>query len=263
MKLTICFDCALGIATPFCNLAKTPTWHGLTVITTSRTGFPQRDLGHLLFDWREKRPEERKAAVAAMRVARQEKFHDRSARRRWHQYGPAGRCNQAPSHVESTGVTFQPTGTKEPRCKNISHAVCHNQGQKATDRNASRGIQQGKIMDEWPDQSAISNLVVYRPSREEHYAANTRVRWSLKSVLEEIDYWPTNSKKQSWHDNNPSAFKDDKNNLGAVMDHLKRVHTHKQKLKIISGLSVHQRCTYISILYANCLTHVRQKARNY
>jgi len=93
-------------------------------------------------------------------------------------------------------------------------------------------------MDEWPDQSAIANLVLYRPTQEEHRAVNTRVRGSLTLVLEEIDYRTTKSEKQSWHDNNPSAFKDNQNRLSAVSNHLKQVHTHQQNLKIKSGLSI-------------------------
>jgi len=44
-------------------------WHELTVMTTTLTGVPERELGHLLSDWREARPQEREAAMAAMRVA--------------------------------------------------------------------------------------------------------------------------------------------------------------------------------------------------
>jgi len=44
-------------------------WHGLTVITTTMTGVPEREPEHLLSDWREARPEERQAAAAAMRLA--------------------------------------------------------------------------------------------------------------------------------------------------------------------------------------------------
>jgi len=44
-------------------------WHGLTVIITTLTGVPERELDNLLSDWREARPEDRQAAVAAMRVA--------------------------------------------------------------------------------------------------------------------------------------------------------------------------------------------------
>jgi len=44
-------------------------WDGLTVMTTTLTGVPERELGHLLSDWREARPKEREAAMAAMRVA--------------------------------------------------------------------------------------------------------------------------------------------------------------------------------------------------
>jgi len=44
-------------------------WHGLRAITTTLAGVPERELDHLLSDWREARPEERQAAVAAMRLA--------------------------------------------------------------------------------------------------------------------------------------------------------------------------------------------------
>ena len=44
-------------------------WHGLTVIITTLTGVPERELDDLLANWREARPEERQAAVAAMRIA--------------------------------------------------------------------------------------------------------------------------------------------------------------------------------------------------
>ena len=44
-------------------------WHGLRAITTTLAGVPKRELDHLLSDWREARPEERQATVAAMRFA--------------------------------------------------------------------------------------------------------------------------------------------------------------------------------------------------
>jgi len=52
------------------NLDRTSKdWHGLRVITTTLAGVPERELGQLLSEWREARPEETQEAVAAMRLA--------------------------------------------------------------------------------------------------------------------------------------------------------------------------------------------------
>jgi len=98
----------------------------------------------------------------------------------------------------------------------------------------------GKILDDYSDRSAIASIVKDKPPHKEMQRVRQQVRQCLKEVINDLDYRPTKSEQTHWHTHNPGAFSHygKKHLTTAIKRHLLVIHIHKQKLKIISGLSI-------------------------
>jgi len=119
----------------------------------------------------------------------------------------------------------------------------------------------GKILDDYSNRSAIAGIVKDNPPRKEMQRVKQQVRQCLKEVINNLDYQPTKSEQTHWHTRNPGAFNHFKN-MGdvnkAIRQHLLAINTHKQKLKIISGLSISDVHTFRCQMQE---THVTQSSR--
>ena len=99
----------------------------------------------------------------------------------------------------------------------------------------------GKILDDYSDRSAIASIVKDKPPHKEMQRVRQQVRQCLKEVINDLDYRPTKSEQTHWHTHNPEAFSHNTKTSevnSAIKRHLLVIHIHKQKLKIISGLSI-------------------------
>jgi len=107
----------------------------------------------------------------------------------------------------------------------------------------------GKILDDsdYPDQSAITSIVLDNPLQTEQSRVKQQVRQCLKEVISDLEYQPTTREQADWKTNNPEAFShltQTKHVNNAIRRHLVMTHTHTQKLKIISGLSIKDAHTF-------------------
>jgi len=101
--------------------------------------------------------------------------------------------------------------------------------------------QAGKILDDYPDWSAIASIVKDKPPPKEMKRVRKQVRQCIKEVINNHDYQPTKREQSHWHRRNPGTF-NHYTRTGdvnvAITRRLLAIHTHKQALKIISGLSI-------------------------
>ena len=96
-----------------------------------------------------------------------------------------------------------------------------------------------------------SHLIKHTPSDKPHKKEMARVKQQvckcLKEVINDLDYQPTTSEHTHWRTNNPGAFSHHTKtcNLNtAIKRHLLIIHAHKQKSKIISGISIKDAHTF-------------------
>jgi hypothetical protein len=97
----------------------------------------------------------------------------------------------------------------------------------------------GKILTDYSDRSAIASIVKDTPPHEEIRRVKQQVRQCLKEVIDDLGYRPAQSEQTHWHTHNPGAFSHLKKRdiPTAIKRHLLAIHAHKQKLRIILGLS--------------------------
>jgi len=98
----------------------------------------------------------------------------------------------------------------------------------------------GKILDDYSVRIAIASIGKDKPPHKAMRRVKQQVRQYLKEVIIDLDYRPTPSEQTHWHTHNPGAFSHYKKrdiNI-AFKRHPLVIHAHKQKLKIISGLSI-------------------------
>jgi len=98
----------------------------------------------------------------------------------------------------------------------------------------------GKILDDYSDRSAIASIVKDKPPPEDMRRVQQQECQCLKEVIDDLGYRPAQSKQTHWHTHNPGAFSHYKKRdiHIAIKRHLLSIHAHKQKLKIILGLSI-------------------------
>ena len=98
----------------------------------------------------------------------------------------------------------------------------------------------GKILDDHSDRSAIASIVKETPPDKEMRMIQQQVRQCLKEVINDLGYRPAQSEQTHWRTHNPGAFSHlRKRDIPlAIRRRLLAIHVHKQKLTIISGLSL-------------------------
>ena len=99
----------------------------------------------------------------------------------------------------------------------------------------------GKILDDYSDRSAIASIVKDKPPVKDMQRVRQQMRQCPKEVINDLDYRTTKREQTHWHTHNPEAFSHNTKTSevnSAIKRHLLVIHTHKQKLKIISGLSI-------------------------
>jgi len=98
----------------------------------------------------------------------------------------------------------------------------------------------GKILHDYSDRSAIAGIVKEKPPNKEMRRVKQQVRQCLKEVIDDLHYRPAQSEQTHWRTHNPGAFSHlRKRDIPlAIRRHLLAIHAHKQKLTIISGLSL-------------------------
>jgi len=98
----------------------------------------------------------------------------------------------------------------------------------------------GKILHDYSDRSAIASIVKETPPDKEMRMIQQQVRQCLKEVINDLGYRPAQSEQTHWRTHNPGAFSHlRKRDIPlAIRRRLLAIHVHKQKLTIISGLSL-------------------------
>ena len=98
----------------------------------------------------------------------------------------------------------------------------------------------GKILHDYSDRSAIASMVREKTIDREMRRVKQQVCQCLKEVIDNLGYQPTQSEQRQWRTQNPGAFSHLKRRHIplAVRRRLLAIHGHKQKLTIISGLSI-------------------------
>jgi len=104
-----------------------------------------------------------------------------------------------------------------------------------------------KILDDYSDKSAIASIVKDKPPQKEMAKVKQQVHQCLEEVINYLDYQPTTSEQTHWRTSNLRAFRHYTTTHAlntAFKRHLLMTHTHKQKLKIILGLSIKDAHTF-------------------
>jgi len=119
-----------------------------------------------------------------------------------------------------------------------------------------------KILDDYSDKSTIASIVKDKPPRKEMTRVKQQVRQRLKEVIDDLEYRQTTSKRTQWRTSNPGAFSHCKTTHTldtTIKRHLLLTHTHKLKLKIISGLSIKDAQTFRCQLQDSHIKVISQK----